>query len=191
MNLIISLVAACAAAILWVSASSMGTPQDAAPQVAAPVSTESALMKPLAGDFTADMWMKMDAASEPMKTTGTCSTRLQVPGNFWLISDFNSSMMGEPFSGHSIMGYDMIKKKWVNSWVDSMAPIIMHSEGDWDAKTKSWSLVWDSIDPMTNKPSKFRMVTTVKDHDHHDFAMFVVTPEGEYQNMGISYTRKK
>jgi hypothetical protein len=47
-------------------------------------------------------------------------------------------------------------------------------------------------DPMTGKPAKSRMVTTMTDDDHHTFEMFGVPPgaKKETKMMTIDYVRK-
>ena len=40
-------------------------------------------------------------------------------GGFWLISDFTGKIMGMPFHGHAVMGYEANKKKYIGTWADS------------------------------------------------------------------------
>ncbi len=72
--------------------------------------------------------------------------------------DFKGSMMGMPFTGHGMHGYDNVTGKHWSTWNDSMSTGLMVSEGTCDAKgactfTGSWN------DPITKGKTQLA-------HDH-------------------------
>jgi len=192
---------------LWITSCACreSSPAPAAPTAAAPTNEElgAALMpKPerypeqdvlkfIVGEWDVENTMWMDPSQPPHVSKGICSTKLMSPNEYWAIADYKSSMFGTEFSGHSVFGYDITQKKWVGTWIDSMAPVIMNSVSEWDSKTKTWTAMSEFIDPGSSQTMKFRMTTEVKSMDNHFFTMYLVTPEGEMKNMTINYTRRK
>lgn len=195
--------------ILWSCACCGGTAEcaapPAAPTAAAPATAtpaaetmptferypEQELLKNLAGEWDCENWMLMDPSQPAMLSKGTMSSRLQSPNEYWVIADYKSEMMGMAFSGHSIFGYDTTLKKWVGTWIDSMAPVIMNSVADWNPATRTWTAHASFIDPASGQTMKFKMTTEVRSADNHFFTMFILSPEGEFKNMTINYTRRK
>lgn len=57
-------------------------------------------------------------------------------GKHWIASDFNSTFMGQKMKLHSIVGYDLDKKKLVGTVIDH-GPYSATMTGEYDAKTKS------------------------------------------------------
>ncbi len=111
-------------------------------------------------------------------------------GGLWLVGDFEiADFMGAPFRGHSVMGYDSTKGKYVGMWVDSMTDRIVHSEGEYDSATKQLVMHAENLDPMTGEPRKEVHVTLLRGPDSR---LFKMTPEGSDEpTMVIEYTRKK
>ena len=70
---------------------------------------------------------------------------------------------------------------------------IMMSVGTADASGKVITWIGTMNDPVTGKPTKERMVTTMIDTDHHTFEMFGTPPgaKKEMKMMTIDYVRKQ
>ncbi len=143
---------------------------------------EHAVLKRLAGNFDAEV----DFSGS--KSKGSQTTKLAM-NDLWVVSDFTGTMMGDPFTGHEVLGYDPNKKKYVACWVDSMTPSMTLTEGTWDEATQTLTLSGDSHDPMGGK---VLMVNKVKvtDDDHHVFTMHMGSAD-EPAMMTITYVRKK
>jgi hypothetical protein len=73
------------------------------------------------------------------------------------------TVMGQPFEGRMLMGYDNIAKKYVAVWVDSMGTAITHYDGTYDKNTKRLMMGARFIDPMTRRPVSVRAVTAFTD----------------------------
>ena len=73
------------------------------------------------------------AGAPAMEETGT-ATRTMALGGRVLVEDVKSTMMGMPFTGHGMMGYDNVTGKYWSTWMDSMSTGMMMSEGTCDAK---------------------------------------------------------
>jgi uncharacterized protein DUF1579 len=136
-----------------------------------------------------------DATVEMLQPPGPPSqgteTSTMGPGGLWLISDFKSDMMGMPFTGHGVTGWDPAKKKYVGTWVDSMSTSISLSESTYDAASKTATGTLEAPGP-DGKPVKLKAVTQYKDADTRVFTMYAPGPDGkEAAMMRITYKRKK
>jgi len=112
-------------------------------------------------------------------------------GGLWLILDHKSSMMGQPFTGHGVMGYDLDKKKYTGVWVDNFIDYVMtYQDGKLEGNTLSW---WcEAKDCSTGKWEKAKMSHEVKDADHTVLKMIMKGPDGkDCEGMSIEFTRKK
>jgi hypothetical protein len=78
-------------------------------------------------------------------------------GGYWLVCEFRGEMGGKPYMGQGTIGYDPFKKKYVTTWINSMAPIAMWSEGDADAQGKTFTFTSEGYCPDLGKTAKVRM----------------------------------
>jgi hypothetical protein len=112
-------------------------------------------------------------------------------GGLWLVTDFKAEMMGTPFQGHGVTGYDPNKKKYVGTWVDTMSSGLLLSESSWDAATKTMTGTTEGPD-MSGQVQKMKSVVTYKDPDTRVFTMSGTGPDGkDVKFMTITYKRKK
>ena len=126
---------------------------------------------------------------EGQEPTKGVSEMKMVLNGFWLEDRFTCEFGDTKFEGRGMTGYDPIKGKYVGTWTDSMAPFLMVSEGTFDAKTRTLTMVGDSYDQMGAKV-KVRMVTMHKDADNVDWEMYHTGADGkEVKVMSIHYSR--
>jgi hypothetical protein len=109
---------------------------------------EHELLKQFEGEFDVVAKFWMDPAKDPMESKGSKKARIAY-GGFWLVSEFTGDMMGQKFEGVGVLGYSPFKKKYVGTWYDSMMPHLFSSEGEADKDGKVWTMIAESIDPMT------------------------------------------
>jgi len=141
-----------------------------------------------AGDWDLALTMWMEPGAEPTKTTAT-ATRTMLWDRI-LVEDVQGDMMGMAFTGHGMTGYDNVTGEWWSTWMDNMSTGVMTSTGTWDEESGTATYWGESVDPMTGKPMKVRMVIT-PGADKETMVMYM-TPEGgeEHKSMEIVYTRK-
>jgi hypothetical protein len=118
---------------------------------------------------------------------GTANYKMDL-GGLWLASTFESSMMGEKFSGRGFDTFDAGKKKYVGVWFDSMSTTPMTMEGNYDAATKTMTMIGEAPG-MDGKMTKHRMVTTMPDNDTMNFSMYA--GDAKEPAFTILYKRKK
>ncbi|HSU29531.1 MAG TPA: DUF1579 domain-containing protein [Chitinophagaceae bacterium] len=139
------------------------------------------------GDVT--MWM---AAGAPPSTSKTTSVTTPVFGGLYQESKHSGNMMGMPFEGMSIMGYDNMKKEYFSTWIDNMGTGIYVFTGQWDDASKKLTMT-GTMKCMNGQDGTMREVFTMTDDDHQTLEMYGPDPQTgkEYKNMEIKYTRKK
>jgi hypothetical protein len=142
-----------------------------------------------AGTWTAAVTMWMQPGAPPTTSTASATNEM-IMGGRYLKSTNTGNMMGMPFEGVGITGYDNVKKQFVNSWIDNMGTGIMTMTGTWDAGTKSINFTGSMADPMTGKDTPFREVLTFVDDDHQVLEMYSSMGGKEVKNMEIKFTRK-
>jgi len=147
-------------------------------------------LEPLVGEWTADVkcWMAPDAS--PTMSKGTAKSEWVMNGRF-VREEFNGDMMGKPFRGMSLIGYDNQKQKYNSLWVDDMSTAIFTSEGvaDHGAKIITFSSKMDC--PMTGeKDVPVKQVLRIISADRHVFEMYDPRKGNDSKTMEITYTRK-
>ncbi len=143
------------------------------------------------GRWTFKIRQFMAPGAPPMESEGTSETKWIMDGRY-LHDDTTSSMMGMPFKGMGITGYDNLKKKYVSTWIDNMGTGLSVGEGDWDAAKQTMTSVMEMSDPMAGKTSQMRAIERWTDADHFNVEMFGPGPDGkEMKQMELIYSRAK
>lgn len=141
-------------------------------------------LKELVGEWDA----VMDMGGQKSKATAVYKS---ICGGMWVESTFDGDLGGIKFQGRGLDGYDLMKKKHVGVWVDSMASAPMQFEGGYDPKTNLLVMTGESPGP-DGKPQKFKNTTEQKDKDHMTFKMFMILPDGKEElAFTIEYSRRK
>ncbi len=148
------------------------------------------LLKKLAGEWNTTVSWTMDPSQPQQETKSTSVVTTLMEGRFCQ-EQASGEMMGRPFTGMGITGYDNVLQKYVGTWIDNFGTGIMTSEGVPDETGKVINWTWQYPDPMTGKVSKGRMVTRFLDDNKRTFEMFGAGPDGkEMKMMTITYERK-
>lgn len=130
-----------------------------------------------------------DPKEPPAESTGSCEHTMLLGGRF-LRQECSGDMMGQPYTGIGILGYNNYTKKYVSTWMDSMGTGIFYMEGKADKAGHTITHRGRYDDPMEGA-MKLRAVTKIVDADHEIFEMFGTGKSGkEMKMMEIVYTRK-
>lgn len=148
------------------------------------------ILEGLAGRWNAKVRSWMEPDQPPMESKGSCEQKMILGGRF-LWQEFKGDMMGTPFTGIEVTGYDNHTKKYISTWMDSMSTSIMFFEGDASADRKT--IIQESrYDDPVRGPMKWRAVTKIADKNTFVFEMYNAGMKGEeVKSMEITYTRKK
>jgi len=151
---------------------------------------EHEILKKDAGIWEATVEENVEPGAPPKVSKGI-ETNTLACGGLWLVTDFKGEMMGQPFQGHGVTGYDPQKKKYVGIWVDGMSSALGLLEGTYDAAKKTMTNMYESHDP-TGKPVKMKMVTVWTGEDSRAWTASMVGDDGkEISMLSIKYRRKK
>ncbi len=129
----------------------------------------------------------MAPGQKPVVETGR-ERVLPICGGRWFWSDFTGTMMGQPFQGHSLTGYDAGQQRYVAFWIDSTSPMRSLTHGTHDPKTHAWTFTGECVD-MAGKPAKIHQTYVQKDADTRALQMTFEGPDGK-QEMKVDYARK-
>lgn len=107
-------------------------------------------------------------------------------GEHRIASDFDSEYMGETMKVHSIVGYDLDRKKMVGTVIDH-GPYAAKMSGDYDAKSKS--VRWTTeVKSREGKPIVQKTLVTKKSAEER---MLVLSVQGKQENEFIEFMRIK
>jgi hypothetical protein len=135
-------------------------------------------------------WCEMGPDSPPKESTGTCEQKMLFGGRY-LQQEYTGEMMGKPFTGINLIGYDNHTRKYVSTWIDSMSTGIYYFEGTASADGKTITQKSSYDDPIKG-PTTWRSVTRIVDDNTLEFEMYL-TPKGgrEEKAMEMTVARKR
>lgn len=143
----------------------------------------------LAGSWSTQTKEWMEPNKPPRESKGTCEMKVLLGGRF-LQQECQGNMMGHPYNGIGTTGYDNIGKKYVSTWIDSMATGIFKMEGIASANGKTITLLGAHEAPGGGE-MQHRAVWTILDNNNQAFVMYGTHQGGaEMKMMEITYTRK-
>ncbi len=148
---------------------------------------EHAALKAMEGTWKAVVksWF---APGQPEVTEGVSENRLILGGRY-LEQHMTGTMMGMPFEGYGLTGYDNLAKRYVFMWVDNMGTGLMTGGGSMDEAGRSLTTT-ASVPGPDGKPADVRMVTKILDDDTHVYSMYGQAGGQEQLMLEITYTRK-
>lgn len=126
-----------------------------------------ALLNYMVGKWTctAEMFGPMAGVS-----SGKCESH-PILENRYVETSYQGDMMGMPFSGAGVTGYDNLKKKFFSTWMDSMSTMLFIQWGDYDPTKKTFTYVGEFDDP-TGGVQKSRTTIQVVSDDKHIMTMY-------------------
>lgn len=131
------------------------------------------------------------APGQPMESEGVSEMKWAMDGRY-LIDNTTASMMGMPFSGMGITGYDNLQQKYVVCWIDNMGTGLTTGDGHWDAATQTFTSTMQTPDPMTGTMTTMRMEERWTSRDSFVVEFYGPGPDGkEMKSMEMRYLRAK
>lgn len=176
----------------WTTAMAQDTPSEAEMKAwmeAGAPGPHHAHFEELAGTWDAKISSWMAPGADPMVTDAK-SEYTVVMGGRYLKHEMTGTMMGMPYNGMGLTGYDNLAKKHTMMWIDNMSTQVTFSqEGECSDHCHVVEQTTTMLSGLSDK-TKIRMVSTVKDKDHHMFQLFAIMPDGsEFKSMEIQFTR--
>ena len=139
-----------------------------------------------AGNWKAEVKCFMNPEG-PANVTHATSKAKWILGGRFLEEEFHGEMMGKPFTGRCLLGYDNTKQKFKSVWVDDVNTAMTTSEGKGENGNKVITLEGKMDCPGTGqKDIAMKQVFRVLSPDKHVLEM---SHDGR-KTMEITYTRQ-
>lgn len=150
---------------------------------------QHAEMAKMVGEFKMTVKSYMEPGGEPDVSTGTASRKM-IMGGRYLEETVTGTVMGRPFEGRGLTGYNNVTGKWWGTWLDNMSTGINTSHGEWDFQKGVGVFYGDYVDPVTKIIAETRGVITRLDGGAELMEMYMIEPTGEFKSMEILYERR-
>lgn len=142
------------------------------------VNENHAYLRQFAGEWkmTATMWAF--PGSPPTTSENTATAELIFSGRFLKMA-YKGQMMGQPFEGFQLMGYDNYQQKYVVLWVDNTSTAFYMTAGVLDPATKTMTETGLWPDPMSGGQVKVRNVSKFTGKDGFVYESYMTLPNGQ------------
>ena len=131
----------------------------------------------------------LEPGAPPLKSSATAQTVMILDGRY-LKEDFQGDMMGMPFTGMGLTGYDNTNGEVTSIWIDSLSTGTAVLTGTYETPGEPMELTGAMVDPVTGKEVVMRTVSTFISEDEHRFEMYTTMPGlPEMKSMEMVYTR--
>ena len=142
------------------------------------------------GRWSSHVKMQMDLAQPVQESDGSAEGTMLLGGRYVQVVH-HGTVMGQPFEGIMLGGYDNLAKKYVATWVDNLGTSIVRYDGSFDKNSKRLMMGARFTDPMTGKPARTRSVTTFVSPTSWTYEEYSLDPKGkERMIMMITFTKK-
>lgn len=141
------------------------------------------------GSWNAVLKLYPAPGADPMISTATCVNTM-VLGDRFLESQVEGTVMGMPFVGIGISGFDKTSGKHTTYWIDSMGTQSVFAEGVCSDMCTKEEYMFTTTDPMSGVEKSIRTVTTVSSDSEYVYEWYEQGPDGNaMKTMEIVYTR--
>ena len=145
-------------------------------------------LKTLEGTWNVELTMWQGPEAEPVTSKGTSENKL-ILGDRFIMQHMTAQMMGMPFEGIGLIGFDRTSGKHTTTWADNMSTHISVTEGTCANHCMTETYITEMPDPFGNMMS-VKFINTIVDDDKYVFEWFQINDDGsEFKAMEIVYTR--
>jgi len=150
---------------------------------------EHKMLAEMVGEWEGEISMWMDPSQPPQTMMGTTKYE-SVLGGRYIVGHYSGEMMGMPFNGMDLTGFDNALKVYQNVWIDNMGTGMMILDGTFDNNTNTVIYLGKMVTPGGEKVD-VKTTLHIIDKDHSTFEMFTNSGNGEIKTMEIKYKRKQ
>ncbi|MCB9726890.1 MAG: DUF1579 domain-containing protein [Deltaproteobacteria bacterium] len=149
-------------------------------------------LRPLVGSFDTVTRLWMGGPDAPAtESRGTMESSWILGGRF-VRGVSKSTMMGQPYEGVAVTGYNNIRKIYESTWIDTMSTNISFSKGSMDRDGKVLTLYGEMDEPALGVYGRMvRLVLRIEGPDRHVMEMYDLHAGDGYKVFETTYTRKK
>ncbi len=145
----------------------------------------------MVGTWETEMTWWMEPGGPATTSRGSAEYSWLFDGR-WLAQRYRGEIMGRPYEGFGLSGFDNLRRQAIDAWVDSESTGMTVSRGDWTADGTHLVLTGEMDDPMNDRlATAFRSVVTFHDDDHFTYEMQELLADAEPSTvMRIEYRRR-
>ncbi len=149
------------------------------PPMATQPTKEHQWLQKFVGEWATQSKAEMGPGQPAMECSGTISSR-SLGGN-WVLNDLKGEWMGVTMLGVQTLGYDVTKKKYVGTWVDSSNAMMWQYVGEVDSTGKILTLEADGPNMMEpGKMTKFQDIYEFKSADEILMTSKMLSSDGKW-----------
>lgn len=146
-------------------------------------------LKKFVGDWGVKMTFWTVPGKPPVTSQATAKGEVRFGGRFLFVL-FTGEMMGKPYEGQEIIGYDNLEKMFNIFYLDNTSTHVYVAKGVQEGDVLSET--GEMTDPLTGKKSAVHARTTFLDNDEYLYEQFLVQDDGnEVKMMQLHCFRKK
>ena len=135
------------------------------------------------------MWMG-GPGSEAMESYGTSDVKW-VLGGRWVMDEHKGSMMGQPYEGIGLTGYDNYRNMYVGSWFSNMGTNMLTMTGMRHPETGVFTSYGEMDEPAMKVVGRtVKYVTKIIDKNSYVFSIVDLHAGDDYKVIEITYTRQ-
>lgn len=143
------------------------------------------------GTWDVEISSWMDPAQPPTKSKAKYVVSMTM-NNLFQVGSLTGNIMGMPFTGQSLAGYDNAKKMYVLTWIDNLSSGMVNMTGSYNEKEKSMNFSGTQTDPLTGNNVNIREEIKYHSGDHYTMTMYGPGMDGkEMKMMEAVYKKKK
>lgn len=133
-------------------------------------------------------WMAENAPPMESPATAECKT---IFGGRYVQEKVSGNMMGQPFEGMALMGYNNGTKEYFSFWIDNMSTGYMVENGTMNAEGNMLASKGDMYCPIREKNCSSASKISIIDNNTRKMEMFApdMKTNNMYKCMEIIYTR--
>ncbi len=141
----------------------------------------------LVGNWQAEVRCWGGPGGEAQMSTATAKGTWIMNGLF-LQEDFSGEMMGRPFNGRTILGYDNVLETFKMVWLSDNQTSLFVADGDGEHDYRLITFEGIGTCPIKGEV-RTRVVLRIYNPDRHELEMFDLTDGGSTKTMEINYRR--
>lgn len=154
------------------------------------VTADHEALEYFAGRWKVESKMWAAPGAPATESVNTNAGEMILGGRYVRLS-YKGEMMGQPFEGLQISGYDNIAKAYTTFWIDNSSTSFYLLNGTYDAAKKTYTFTGRWTDPLGGE-TPVRMVIRIVSPDVYESETYMKLPDGkEFLNMSDRSVRVK
>jgi hypothetical protein len=143
-------------------------------------------------DVTIRIWTDPEPGAEPASMAMGTAVGRWILGERFVETIYEGEVLGRPFEGLKIEGFDKAEERYVSTWRDNLGTYTLVFKGACEDSCKERVMSSSFLEPVSKQTFRIKGVTTITDEDAYNYESFVITPNGqEFKNMELDARRRK